>query len=83
MLVAGIANEIESETENIMSKTIIKSVNTITAEGVSFTLSGSASLNGGLSTKEWYVSWDAIGKALFREQYSDAQTVKELDGARG
>lgn len=48
----------------------IKDIVTTTSTGVSFTLTGKASLNGGMSTDVWWVSWDKIGKALFKEQYS-------------
>ena len=60
-------------------KTLIKEIKNITTEGVSFTLTEKAQLNKGLNTKNWYVSWDKIGRALFKEQYSDSTSVKVLD----
>ena len=60
-------------------KTLIKKINSVNSEGVSFTLTEKASLSGGLITDQWYVSWDKIGRALFKDQYSDAVDVKDLD----
>jgi len=59
-------------------KTLIKEIVNVNNEGVSFKLTEKASLTGGLSTDQWYVSWDKIGKALFGEQYSDTESVKDL-----
>jgi len=64
-------------------KTIIKEIGTITTQGVSFKLTEKASLDGGLRTVDWSVSWDKIGKALFKEQYTDAESVKDLNDGRG
>lgn len=64
-------------------KTLIKKITSTNAEGVTFRLTEPASLNGGLKTTQWYVSWDNIGKALFGDQYSDAVTVEDLDKERG
>jgi len=62
---------------------LIKEIISVNSEGVSFSLTEKAALNGKMSAKEWFVSWDKIGKALFKEQYSDAVTVKELREFRG
>jgi hypothetical protein len=59
-------------------KTMIKSIKNVSSEGISFTLTEKASLNGGLSTDQWFVSWDKIGRSLFKEQYSDAVSVTDL-----
>ena len=60
-------------------KTLIKEIKNVNSEGISFTLTQKAALNaGGLSTDQWFVSWDKIGHALFGEQYSDAVSVAEL-----
>lgn len=64
-------------------ETLIKEIVSVTSEGVSFKLTEKASLNGGIKTDMWYVSWDKIGKALFGEQYSDCQSVAELRVNRG
>jgi len=64
-------------------KILIKEIEGVSCEGVSFKLTGKASLNGTLKTDVWFVSWDRIGKALFGEQYSDADSVKELRLDRG
>ncbi len=64
-------------------KTLIKEIVGINGEGVSFNLTEKASLNGNLSTKHWFVSWDKIGKALFKEQYYDGISLKALDQLRG
>ncbi len=57
-------------------KTHIKEIVSVSNEGVSFTLTEKASLNGrGLKATKWYVSWDKIGKALFDEQYSDDERI--------
>ena len=64
-------------------KALIKEIVNVSSEGVSFKLTEKASLNGGLSTDQWYVSWDKIGRALFGEQYSDAVSVKDLRIERG
>lgn len=66
-----------------MEKVLIKEIVNVSSEGVSFKLTGKASLNGGLSTDQWYVSWDKIGRALFSDQYTDAVTVKDLKVDRG
>ena len=63
-------------------KTLIKEITNVNSEGVSFTLTEKASLNGGLSTDKWWVSWDKIGRALFQEQYTDAISVKDLNTER-
>lgn len=68
---------------DIKWQTLVKQIGKVTTEGVSFTLTEPVSLNGGLSTEQWYVSWDEIGKALFGDQYSDAVTVKDLREQRG
>jgi hypothetical protein len=66
-----------------MNKTLIKSVTNVSAEGISFELTSKAQMNGrGLATKNWYVSWDKIGSALFGDQYSDSVTVAELNAER-
>ncbi len=64
-------------------KTLIKKIVNVNSEGVSFQLTEKAALNGGLSTDQWYVSWDKIGRALFGEQYSDAVDVEDLKIERG
>ena len=63
--------------------TLIKEVLNVNSQGVSFVLTEKASLNGRLSTEQWYVSWDAIGKLLFKEQYSDCVDVKDFRFERG
>ena len=65
-----------------MKKVAIKTINNVTSEGVSFTLNHPATLNT-LKTKEYWVSWDRIGKALFPDEYTDAETVQELKEVRG
>jgi len=50
-------------------KTLIKEIVNVNSEGVSFRLTEKASLTGGLSTEQCYVSCDKIGRALFKEQY--------------
>jgi len=65
-------------------KTLIKEIINVSSEGVSFKLTEKASLtNEGLSTNQWYVSWDKIGRALFGDQYSDSVNVKDLKIDRG
>lgn len=64
-------------------KTLIKEIVNVNSEGVSFKLTEKASLNGGLSTDQWFVSWDKVGRALFNDQYSDAVSVKDLKIERG
>ena len=71
------------DTHNIPMRTLIKEIINVNSEGVSFKLTEKASLTGGLSTDQWFVSWDKIGRALFKEQYSDAITVKDLRIERG
>ena len=58
--------------------TLIKEIINVNSEGLSFKLTEKASLNGGLSTDQWFVSWNKIGRALFGEQYSDAASVNDL-----
>lgn len=64
-------------------KVLIKEIVNVNSEGVSFKLTGKASLNGGLSTDQWYVSWDKIGRSLFKDQYSDSVVVADLRIERG
>jgi hypothetical protein len=59
-------------------KVLIKEIVNVSSEGVSFKLTGKAALNGGLSTDQWYVSWDKIGRALFKDQYINAVSVSDL-----
>jgi len=66
-----------------MQKVLIKEILKVSSEGVLFKLTGKASLNGGLSTYQWFVSWDRIGRALFPRQYTDAVDVKDLEVERG
>lgn len=63
--------------------TLIKEIVNVNSEGLSFKLTEKASLNGGLSADQWWVSWDKIGHALFGEQYSDAVSVEDLQTERG
>lgn len=65
-----------------MSKTLIKTINNVNSEGVAFTLTEPAALTGNMKTTEWYVSWDKIGRALFGDEYSDADTVCDLESER-
>jgi hypothetical protein len=67
----------------MIMKTLIKEIVNVNSEGVSFKLTEKAALSGGLSTDQWYVSWDKIGRALFGDQYSDAVNVKDLKIERG
>ena len=64
---------------------VIKETVSISSEGVTLRLSEKAALNGGLRTNQWFVSWDKIGRALFKDQYTDAVNVKDLqiDRERG
>ena len=64
---------------------VIKEIVSISSEGVTLRLSEKAALNGTLRTDQWFVSWDKIGRALFKDQYSDAVNVKDLqiDRERG
>ncbi len=64
-------------------KTLIKEITAVTNQGVGLKLTEKAALNGDMSTKTWWVSWDKIGKALFEDQYSDAKTIVELNIERG
>ena len=59
-------------------KTLIKKIVNVTNEGVAFELTKKAALYGGLQASQWWVSWDKIGKALFGDQYSDAESVEDL-----
>jgi hypothetical protein len=66
-----------------MNKVLIKTINNVSKEGVSFTLTHPAALwEDGLVTKDWYVSWDRIGMALFGDAYADAATVTEMQEKR-
>ena len=64
-------------------KTIIKQIGNVSGEGVTLILTEKAVLGKGMATKEWIVSWDGIGRALFGEQYSDSVSVKDLKADRG
>lgn len=64
-------------------KTLIKEIVNVNSEGVSFVLTEKATLGSRLSTKQWWVSWDKIGRALFKDQYSNATSVKDLKIERG
>lgn len=47
-------------------------------EGVTLEFNKKVSLNGGISCKEIWVSWDKIGQALFPDKYSNITDVAEL-----
>ena len=64
-------------------KTLIKDIVNVNGDGVSFILTERASLDGGMKTKQWWVSWDTVGKALFGDQYSGSVDVKDLKKERG
>jgi hypothetical protein len=52
-------------------KTLIKEIKSITKDGIGFELTEEARLNHGMKAKQWFVSWDKIGAALFGDQYDD------------
>jgi hypothetical protein len=63
---------------------LIKEITRIDSEGVAFKLTGKASLDkSGFAADQWYLSWDKIGRVLFKGQYSNANTVRELRIERG
>ena len=61
---------------------IIKEIVSMSSEGVTMRLSEKVALNGTLRTDQWFVSWDKIGRALFKDQYTDAVNVKNLQTDR-
>jgi len=70
-----------NELEDLKLKTLIKKIVKTNSEGVCFELTQEASLVS-LKSKIWWVSWDKIGKVLFKDQYSDKTSVKELQTER-
>lgn len=52
-------------------KPLIKEITNISKEGVALKLTAKASLNGSVNTDTWWVSWDRIGRALFKDYYTD------------
>ena len=66
------------------AQTLIAKVFNVNSEGVSLELTQPACLDRGMAAKQWRVSWDAIGKALFKEQYLDCDmSVADLKIERG
>jgi hypothetical protein len=61
---------------------LIKKIRKTNSEGVSFELTESSSLNGGLKSRHWWVSWDKIGAALF-DGYSTTDDLSLLRKERG
>jgi len=41
------------------------------SEGITLLLNEPVALNGGVKTREWWVSWDRIGATLFGDEYCD------------
>ena len=67
----------------IMKKVLILGYSNLTKEGVCLHLNKPAILKHGgqLATKEFWISWDKIGKSLF-EDYDDRIDVAELNKTR-
>ena len=65
-----------------MKNLLITSVENIHKEGVTITFNKPFALNGNLATKQWYVSWDKIGKALCGDKYCEFLEVPELNKLR-
>lgn len=64
-----------------MIKTIISEASS-SDKGVSLRLVHPASLDGGLSARSWFVSWDRIEKALFGDQYTNSESLQDLTEER-
>lgn len=54
---------------------LIKGISNVNSEGVTLELTQKAMLHTGISTDVWRVSWDKIGEALFKDQYSNTVSV--------
>lgn len=54
----------------------IESVKNETTEGITLVLNEPTALNNGLKSKTWWVSWDKIGEALFKDQYNNQRDKK-------
>lgn len=65
------------------NKTLIKGFSNVTSKGISLKLTKPASLNGGIKSKEYWVSWDKIGIALFGDQYDTEPNITDLKIKRG
>ena len=73
-----------------MKTLLINGISNITKEGVVLHFNQKFALNqyavdgrGGLETDEWYVSWDAIGRALCGDAYCEETEVTKLRELRG
>lgn len=61
-----------------MNELLIMGYSNITSEGIVLHLNMQGTLkSGNVATKEFWVSWDKIGKALF-DDYCNIQDVSEL-----
>ena len=72
-----------------MKTLLINGISNITKEGVVLHFNQKFALNqhavdgrGGLEIDEWYVSWDAIGRALCGDAYCDKNEIVELNKLR-
>jgi len=51
-------------------------------EGITLVFNKKFSMNCGLESKEWWVSWDKIGEALCGDGYCNASIKSELEKVR-
>jgi len=66
-----------------MDNLIITEVRNKTREGIILVLNKPYPIReGGMASKEWFVSWDKIGRALFGDVYADELTVSSMDEIR-
>jgi hypothetical protein len=54
-----------------------------TNEGITLHFNKPFDLNGGISSEDWWLSWDKIGKAICGDRYCTETDVCELNKLRG
>lgn len=65
-----------------MKTLLIDGIANITEEGVTLHFNEKFSLNGSITTNEWWVSWDKIGEALCGGEYCEETSVNERNKTR-
>lgn len=63
-------------------KALIKGISNVDSEGVTLVLTKPVSYGGTFKSKTWIISWDELGRLLFKDQYIDAVSVDKLQAIR-
>jgi hypothetical protein len=65
-----------------MKELLITGIRNQNKEGVTLVFNQKCSMNSGIKSKEWWVSWDKIGGSLFPDDYCEESGVKDRDEIR-